>query len=406
MTGRDPRIEHADDVLRRLFPGSTPRWGRPVGPLEGQDRCFAVAPTGRHPRLLVPTAPRGAAAAALRAYGGRLSATGRWGYRGTAWLAAAAGTSLLRSRVVVDASAGDAVDSHLGRLLGQPVAVAVHLTPPRANRKPVLSVLAAGEPTPVAFGKAAVNPLTRRLVDAEASALRRLRDSSPHGFAVPEVLGLADVADVRLLTLSPLPTWAPGRLPTAPEVDRACLGLLESQPRSVVPLATSTFLAGLRRDVAGIAPGAARDRLSSLIDSLVDRYGNAGVELGVSHGDWSPWNMWWTGGELLVWDWERCADDIPVGSDLVHYLLQELLVMRRTPPAAAARAVIEAAPTRLRGVVTDPHDARLTAVLHLLSLATRYEKDGQAAAGSALGETTGWLLPAVEAAVTADAGTR
>jgi hypothetical protein len=101
---------------------------------------------------------------------------------------------------------------------------------------------------------------------------------------------------------------------------------------------------------------------------------------------------------LLVWDWERFATGVPVGFDALHYWLQAAVVSSRCDPAAAAADCVARAPALLRPFGIDPDAARLTALLYLCELSTRYLVDRQAQAGARLGAPGRWLIPALAAA--------
>jgi hypothetical protein len=95
---------------------------------------------------------------------------------------------------------------------------------------------------------------------------------------------------------------------------------------------------------------------------------------------------------LLVWDWERFADDVPLGFDAVHYDFQSAVVRQGADPAVAVTETVERAAELLTpfGVTAA---ARLTALLYLTDIATRYLQDEQAEAGARLGKLGQWLLP-------------
>jgi hypothetical protein len=71
---------------------------------------------------------------------------------------------------------------------------------------------------------------------------------------------------------------------------------------------------------------------------------------------------------------------------------------RRDPQAAALRC-LERAPRNLAPFGLSPAQARLTAVLYLTELATRYLADRQAQAGAPLGSPHTWLIPAISQAI-------
>ena len=146
------------------------------------------------------------------------------------------------------------------------------------------------------------------------------------------------MGDTRILLLDALPTWAAGRLPTYDDANAAALALVRSRPRSVENVVESAYWSTLRASAETVA-SSARMPLLTAVEAVGDSLRGLELELGACHGDWSPWNMWRTQRQLLVWDWERFADKAPVGADLVHFALQDLLHVHRVPPATAATRV-------------------------------------------------------------------
>ena len=121
------RLEDARATVSFLFPGARlVRAGR--GWRAEPGRAFTVAPSIHHARLLLPRAPGDAAATALRV---RRPAQhrGRWGYRGYAGLMSLTGGRGLGPTFVVEAPdevRRPGIDDHLGEVLAEPVAVAMH----------------------------------------------------------------------------------------------------------------------------------------------------------------------------------------------------------------------------------------------------------------------------------------
>jgi hypothetical protein len=271
--------------------------------------------------------------------------------------------------------------------VGRPVSVAIHLTPPRANRKPIVQALTPGERFPVAFAKLATNPLTARLVAAEADALEQLATHSWSSVVVPRVLDRQDFNGSPALVLEPLPVWASGRPATPAEVRAAAAEISACAPPTTAPLAESAYWQQLHAQVEQVASDEHRAALQRTNAEIIRAAGNTEISFGAGHGDFTPWNMWWTQSGLLVWDWERFSTTVPVGADLEHYRLQEMLLVEKVDHATAARQLVANSSTPL------------IAALHLFALAVRYDADDQAAAGSGLPPTAQWLLPAVTGAL-------
>jgi len=360
-----------------------------------QGRDFVLIPGVRHPRLLVPAAPR-AAAAALRQYGQPRSWPARIGVAAFALgLASGLGGTLLGVRVRVTAPPeAESIESYLKSVISPDIRVSIRLGPARANRKPVLQLhTTTGEPA--GFVKIGFNALTRDLVRAESASLTWLERARLAGISVPRVLHHDQWHGMDVLVLTSLPVWrrrrslTPARLAAAMDTVARVGGL---QPGAV---AGEAYLRRLRERLAAADPGPERSALLEALDTIGATGLTAGLTFAAWHGDWSPWNMASTTGGLLVWDWERFASGVPLGFDALHYWLQSEVVPQHRDPLAAATGCVAHAPGLLAAFGIDGVQARLTAALYLADVATRYLVDRQAQAGAPLGAPGTWLIPAL-----------
>ena len=219
MSGAD-RAAHLRETAGVLWPAPL-RWQlepstRRPGP--GLVDEYLVVPNASAPRLLLPAPPRLAGAVARRLPDGDSR-----GARGRTRLLRAAlrlGASrlLLRDRLRVydrggaggGSDPGDSITRHLSQLLGQRVQIAMPVTRPRANRKPVLRVV-DGSGVAVAFVKVGTNALTRELVLREAAALGTLGERDLGPVVVPRVLARHHWGDAELLVAGPAARPAVGR---------------------------------------------------------------------------------------------------------------------------------------------------------------------------------------------------
>ncbi|MGC4806594.1 hypothetical protein [Micromonospora sp. DT233] len=373
-------------------------WPAPARPAlrRGGRVGYAVVPSAARPRLLVPVGSRRAAAGAVRH---STEAQGPKARLRRAVLATAFRTGLgrlaFRDRLVVDAAA-DSLDAHLAAVLGRPALLSIHIGPARANRKPVVQLLdAAGDP--IGYAKLGVDPLTRALVDAEAAALARLAGLDLPGIAVAEVLHHGGWGGHALLVQSALPVGLPRAAPArAAEAERAamvavsrCVGV---DRRAYAGSAHARRLAD-ELAALGDRPEAVRLRAALARVCRVDPV----LDLGAWHGDWNGGNSAaLADGRVLVWDWERFADDVPVGFDALHRRVQTAVTRAGVEPREAAGRLIADAEATLAGFGQPAGVADLVAVLYLVELAARYLRDRQAEAGARLGHVAAWLLPAVE----------
>ncbi|GGK32761.1 hypothetical protein GCM10010124_26910 [Pilimelia terevasa] len=384
----DSRSSYLHTLAAQVWPAPARPAVRRGGP------GYVVVPGVRDPRLLVSGSGR-AAAAAVRA--SLVPPTRRARLRQAAVGAlfrVGLGRLAFRYRLDPGDPQGVGLDRHLAAVCGSEVRLSAHLGPPRATRKPVLQ-LRTPAGAPAGYAKLGVDPLTCRLVAAEAAALRRLAGLDLGPVVVPHLRHHGRWRGAELLVQSALPVHLPPATPAAAaaavrdamvEVSRAA-GVRRGRLRG------SGYAAGLAARVTALGPRPERPRLAALL-------ARAGAEdpvtaFGCWHGDWNGGNgLALADGRVLVWDWERFAEDVPVGFDALHHRLQRDFSAGVAPWRAAAGLLRDAAGCLRQ--FDQPAPAALIALLYLVDLAARYLADGQRAAGSAVGDVGAWLVPAAE----------
>jgi hypothetical protein len=395
----EDRRAYLRSLVELLWPGAPLRWGTATTGAASGERQYLLFPSGKRPTVMAPAAPTAGLAEVLRRY--KPSA----GWRTQAQLeslATAARTGVLRAwpyAAFVGAATGPTIESYLGAALGEPVAITVYTSPPRANRKPVLRILtAAGRP--LGFAKLGVNPLTSALVGAEAAALRRLARADLATVVVPELLhegrwnGI-DVVVQRELAVARPQALDPVRL-------RAAVTELASLDMAgPAPAAGSPYLRDLRLEAG--RHGGAGEPFALALDELAQAAAHHDVVLsyGSWHGDWTPWNMTSDGERAYVWDWERFSSGVPHGLDALHLRLQRAIVREGQHPRTAVEHLVAAAPSILAPYGVERNAATTTAALYLSEIGLRYVRDGQAEAGARLGDLSAWLLPGLASALEA-----
>ena len=388
--GAGDRAAYLAQMSELLWPG--PRLGSGAVTAE-----FQIVPSSARPRLLVPLGSR-AAAAAVRRYGEPGSRKTLLATRGLALLLRAGlGGAVLRDRLRIRLPAGTpTIETYLRHELGVDVQVSMHLSAPRANRKPVLQLVTPQGVT-VGFAKIGVNALTGELVRAEHSALTQLGASCPAALSVPGVLHFGRWAGLDVLVQTPLPVWERRTPLAAARLAAAMTEVTGVGGRSRQSLGASGYWRQLGARAAAADDSAARSDLLAALRRVHAMAAGEVLSFGGSHGDWTPWNMASAHGGLYVWDWERFRTGVPVGFDATHYWLQEQVVGRRADPRAAAAGCVDRAAAVLAPLCVAAGEARLTALLYLADLAARYLTDRQAEGELGLGDPGRWLIPALTA---------
>ncbi len=376
------RAAYLQDVVKALYPQPAD------GP--GERSEFLVVPHARAPRLLVPARPRRVAAAAVRRYAEPRNRVAKL-KRQAVVLALRTGTHrwLLPDRVRVATT--DSIESHLRRVLDEPVIPSIHIGPARANRKAVVQLLRPDGRT-VGFAKVSTGALTQRLVREETVALQSLADADLRLVTVPQVWYAGNWAGHEILVQRALPVWAPRAALSPGRLAAAMRELAECTQVTEGPLGDSSYLAQLQQRVAAVADHPDGAQLAEALDRLTTVFGDLVLRYGSWHGDWTPWNMAVLEDTLLVWDWERFSTGVPIGFDAVHYALQSRAQVAADPAQALATTLREV-PDLLAPFDVDAAAREPTALLYLADLAARYLADRQAEAGARLGALGTWLLP-------------
>ncbi len=363
--------------------------GRGQGVAAGRSKIgeFLVIPSVQHPRLLVPAGAPAAAAESVRRFSQALSLSERVLRIG---VAGALRSGLLdritadRIRITVEEDRPEqaaSLQTWASEILNRPVVLSLGVGTPRANRKPVLQAISrAGEA--LAFIKIGDNGLTRQLLRDEARALERLAGQSPQGLVVPRLIHLGDWNGLTIMVQSALATPAvlTHRRRTIPH--QAMRSLTEAFDLGRLPLNQSPSWQLISTSLP--VPGdEVRNKLFTRVAQAIGTtLGDIRLRHGSWHGDWTAWNMAWTGKTIRIWDWERFAEGVPVGFDPLHYALNgHIFWMTWKQALDALRAQ---APAVLRPSGIAPSETVPLLNWYLLELARRYLQSAASAAGEPL----------------------
>lgn len=392
------RTAYLWETLRTLWPepAQITRSGRaaPGRAAPGRARTeFLVLPSEARAVLLLPRRPRRAAAGALRHYKASAAGPRRLLFRGLALGARAGLADVLPHRISIESGRpGPHPDlpGYLRYVLGRDLVVSLRIGPPRANRKPVLELLSPSGQV-LGFAKAGVTALTRELVRAEAAALTRLGAAALTHLEVPRLIHHGQWHDHEILVQTPL--CGSGRPGTAAGLSAAMQELAAVQGVTTQPVFASQYWRDLRSRLVACVPQPSAAALLRVMTELETGANLTSLTFGSWHGDWTPWNMAWSHGRALVWDWERFQGGVPLGYDAVHYQFQGAVTGDGPAARAAAEAAVTGASATLAPFGIEPAAAGFVAALYLLELAARYLHDGAAQAGARLGDVSSWLLP-------------
>jgi hypothetical protein len=318
------------------------RWGACLRRIFPTVCAYALVPAS-NPRLVVPLTSSRHVVSALRLYrpGRRLARVAIW--------AAGAAARLhiyffLRGHVLLVASRG-AQKAPAGAILAQ---MALHIGPhirdyalylgtTLGNRKTVILPLPDYDPNTIAKVGA-----TRGAVDAirnEVLVLQELEQSSLAS-SVPKVQALVSSDDsltvfeeYRERLQAPKAT-----LRTAVAEFLTCLSTLNRDMRPLASLLGEMRNLGASTvsDQAGSACAPLLERLESLAKTNVEFYVHR------NHGDFTPWNLFWTRQGLFVFDWEESRQHgVALDDAFTYMVIPAILVGRRFRPKETVSGAIQ-----------------------------------------------------------------
>ncbi len=237
-----------------------------------------------------------------------------------------------------------------------------------------------------------ITDLTRELVRAEAAALGVLEAAGLTRLQAPRLLHHGQWREHEVLVQAPL--RGSGRAVTPAALTSAMAELATTAGVTIEPVGRGRYWRGLRSRLETCDDRETADVLLQVMADMQATAETTSLAFGSWHGDWTPWNMAFSDGRVLLWDWERFESGVPVGYDALHYQLQDAVERSNGAGArAAAEAALFTAPMRLGSLGVRPGSAVFVAALYLLEIATRYTCDGAADAGARLGDVSWWLLP-------------
>jgi hypothetical protein len=172
---------------------------------------FTVLPSARRPRILASDSPA-AAAATVRRFSHSNGVLGRSARialaaairTGAAGLVFGDRLSVIAAQTAEAVGGADSIVAELAEIFGTEVLIAMSVGSARANRKPVLHVVAADGAT-LGYAKLALSPLARRLVRAEATNLRLLAGHDFEHLELPQVMHHGPWQEHELLVMTALP---------------------------------------------------------------------------------------------------------------------------------------------------------------------------------------------------------
>lgn len=195
---------------------------------------------------------------------------------------------------------------------------------PGPNNKMVLYAEHSGEST---FYKIPVGDGAHEIVQREYKGTKKVEAIQPASFQIPQlnllesnILQVEDIASKGL------------RSNTISDLHKKMLTEIAQKTAKKTNTGESEcFINGLEslKKASDIAdpriPASFRKRLGQLAEELK----NTTMVTTLSHGDFTPWNMFLKEDKLAVYDWELAHDAYPLGFDAIHFIIQKGVLIER-----------------------------------------------------------------------------
>jgi hypothetical protein len=280
------------------------------------ERLFAILPSERSPRWLLPLQSRGCTQRALEEV--RVFSPGAKTAKVALQVAAAVGAlPRITKTLAVSGNSGGSLFDKVAQVTGQSDAIfAVTFGTPSGYRKLTVSVMRP-DGTPVAFVKVPMTQAARIRIQHEGEMLEALSQTGFSNF-VPRVLFCGEWNRQTALCISAGPAEAcPMRFGVR---HRALLETLWSvQPAARDGEALVTEVAAQVNTLGtALDPGSA-SVVSGAIERAHHELHDVKISCGLSHGDFAPWNLRSAEDGLFAFDWEAAAWDQPNLWDIAHF---------------------------------------------------------------------------------------
>jgi thymidylate kinase len=177
------------------------------------------------------------------------------------------------------------------------------------------------------FFKIATSSNAENVIQREYEALSQLGVQPIITFTVPSisfkdkgVIGLEDIAEQTKRDAS----FSDLHINALQEI-KTLTGSTLQVSDSAIGQQTKAILTDLLQTEDARVPKGMLKKLVILSDQLAQQT----VQFTLSHGDFTPWNMYVKGEKLAIYDWELSHDALPIGYDAFHFMIQHGILVER-----------------------------------------------------------------------------
>jgi len=220
------------------------------------------------------------------------------------------------------------------------------------------------------YAKVSDNPGVKALIQHEAATLDYLKTLNLQTTNIPNVLFSGEVSTNSLLVTDTLKTPLTPSTTTLTTLHQLFLQEIAEKTVTPHPIAVAQFLQDFRVRFHVIAASLDEtwNRRFNNVLRMLETQSEISLSVCLSHGDFTPWNTFIASGKLYVFDWEYAEQGLPIGNDLVHFVINEPYV-REQSAIIKIRSVIAFLSESWIGL--DAQKAELILIIYLLSQTLR-----------------------------------
>lgn len=188
------------------------------------------------------------------------------------------------------------------------------------------------------FIKIPITPLSQSFVHREKDYLKRLTKHSFRTFKIPQLIhnSFEDV-----MVTKGLPFTDSSRTNVFTEQHVKMLAEISEKTTQFNRLKDSLYWKSMLDQFSQLKRNPEWNKEVELINQLMSDLKNIdGFFSCLSHGDFTPWNMYCTKTDLGVYDWEMAKDQMPQLFDLFHFYFQTGVLVKRQPFSQIKRTIL------------------------------------------------------------------
>jgi len=178
------------------------------------------------------------------------------------------------------------------------------------------------------FYKLAHSPKAFTLIKGEETALKKIKSFNPTSFIYPKSEIIGNV--LKMEDLSFLKTRCPYlsnlHQDALSEIYKNSIVSLEFNSLPIFEEVKEKLLKIEKSSDLRLPKGLIR-KLRLLFDDVENQI----IDAAFCHGDFTPWNMYANNEKIAIYDWELSSPLMPIGFDAFHFIMQQGILVSRTP---------------------------------------------------------------------------